>query len=272
MKTEYVNPKTLSKPGAYTHMVSAAGAEKLVYVSGQVSYAADGSVLGKGDIRAQSEQVFANVTEALKAGGAGWGDVIKLNGYHGVVNDRRLGLFSRGRHLTLAPLMRPRLARACFRHVTSMRAAFHMADFCRRNQSRRRSAFLDEQFRLIDEGSLHRLCTLASKGWIDRHEQLLSEVTLPDAVVYLTLDVRSARRRLRQRAALHGRPERRHWWSWHLRYQETASLVLDQLSAPCLTIDASEHIAVDKVAAWIVALSQECGFETRSGGREAFHG
>jgi len=81
MKKEYLNPKTLSKPGAYTHTVSAAGAEKLVYVSGQVSYAADGLVVGKGDIRAQSEQVFANVTEALKAAGAAWSDVIKLNGY-----------------------------------------------------------------------------------------------------------------------------------------------------------------------------------------------
>jgi enamine deaminase RidA (YjgF/YER057c/UK114 family) len=78
---EYLNPKDLSKPGTYTHVVSVAGAGKLVYVSGQVSYAADGSIVGKGDIRAQSEQVFKNVTSALKAVGAGWDDVVKLNGY-----------------------------------------------------------------------------------------------------------------------------------------------------------------------------------------------
>jgi enamine deaminase RidA (YjgF/YER057c/UK114 family) len=81
MNKEYLNPKALSKPGAYTHTVSVAGAGKLVYVSGQVSYAADGSIVGKGDIRAQSEQVFRNVTEALKAAGAAWDDVVKLNGY-----------------------------------------------------------------------------------------------------------------------------------------------------------------------------------------------
>jgi enamine deaminase RidA (YjgF/YER057c/UK114 family) len=81
MRKEYLNPKALSKPGAYTHTVSVAEAAKLVYVSGQVSYAADGSIVGKGDIRAQSEQVFRNVTEALKAAGAAWGDVVKLNGY-----------------------------------------------------------------------------------------------------------------------------------------------------------------------------------------------
>jgi enamine deaminase RidA (YjgF/YER057c/UK114 family) len=81
MKKEYLNPSDLSKPGAYTHVVSVAGGGKLVYVSGQVSWGADGSIVGKGDMRAQSEQVFKNLTNALKAAGAAWGDVVKLNGY-----------------------------------------------------------------------------------------------------------------------------------------------------------------------------------------------
>jgi len=46
-----------------------------------VSFDVQGTVVGKGDMRAQSEQVFANVTSALKAGGASWSDVVKLNGY-----------------------------------------------------------------------------------------------------------------------------------------------------------------------------------------------
>jgi enamine deaminase RidA (YjgF/YER057c/UK114 family) len=46
-----------------------------------VSWGADGSIVGKGDMRAQSEQVFKNLTNALKAAGAAWGDVVKLNGY-----------------------------------------------------------------------------------------------------------------------------------------------------------------------------------------------
>jgi enamine deaminase RidA (YjgF/YER057c/UK114 family) len=81
MQKQFFNPKDLSKPGAYSHTVSVSGATKLVYVSGQVSYAQDGSIVGKGDIRAQSEQVFKNVTAALKAAGAAWDDVVKLNGY-----------------------------------------------------------------------------------------------------------------------------------------------------------------------------------------------
>jgi enamine deaminase RidA (YjgF/YER057c/UK114 family) len=81
MKKEYQNPGDLSKPGAYTHVVSVTGGGKLVYVSGQVSWGADGAIVGKGDMRAQSEQVFKNLTNALKAAGAAWGDVVKLNGY-----------------------------------------------------------------------------------------------------------------------------------------------------------------------------------------------
>jgi enamine deaminase RidA (YjgF/YER057c/UK114 family) len=81
MKKEYLNPKELNTPRFYTHAVTAEGAGKLVYVSGQVSWDAGGNIVGKGDMRAQSEQVFRNVGVALKAAGAGWGDVVKMNGY-----------------------------------------------------------------------------------------------------------------------------------------------------------------------------------------------
>ena len=70
MKKQYTNPKELSTPRFYTHAVSAEGPGKLVYVSGQVSWDAGGNVVGKGDMRAQSEQVFRNVGVALKAAGA----------------------------------------------------------------------------------------------------------------------------------------------------------------------------------------------------------
>jgi len=81
MTKQYLNPKELNTPRFYTHAVTAQGGGKLVYVSGQVSWDQNGAVVGKGDMRAQSEQVFKNVSVALKAAGAGWGDVIKMNGY-----------------------------------------------------------------------------------------------------------------------------------------------------------------------------------------------
>jgi enamine deaminase RidA (YjgF/YER057c/UK114 family) len=82
MKKQYLNPKEMGAPPKfYSHAVTAEGTGKLVYVSGQVSWDASGKVVGKADMRAQAEQVFKNVTSALKAAGAGWGDVIKMNGY-----------------------------------------------------------------------------------------------------------------------------------------------------------------------------------------------
>ena len=81
MKTDYLNPKELFEPRFFTHTVAVSQAVKLVYVSGQVSYDRNGAVVGKGDMRAQSEQVFASLTRNLKAAGAGWSDVVKMNGY-----------------------------------------------------------------------------------------------------------------------------------------------------------------------------------------------
>ena len=81
MKKHYLNPKELNTPRFYSHAVSAEGAGKLVHVAGQVSWDASGNIVGKGDMRAQAEQVFKNVSAALAAAGAGWDDVVKMNGY-----------------------------------------------------------------------------------------------------------------------------------------------------------------------------------------------
>ncbi|OGA07703.1 MAG: hypothetical protein A3D95_06735 [Betaproteobacteria bacterium RIFCSPHIGHO2_12_FULL_69_13] len=81
MRKQYLNPKEIHEPRFYTHAVTVSGGAKLVFVAGQVSYDRDGVVVGKGDMRAQSEQVFRNLTHSLRAAGAGWGDVVKMNGY-----------------------------------------------------------------------------------------------------------------------------------------------------------------------------------------------
>ena len=81
MRKQYLNPKELNTPRFYTHAVTVQGGGKIIYVSGQVSYDRDGVVFGKGDMRAQCEQVFKNLTHILRAAGAGWDDVVKMNGY-----------------------------------------------------------------------------------------------------------------------------------------------------------------------------------------------
>lgn len=81
MRKQYFNPKELNTPRFYTHAVTVQGDAKFIHVSGQVSYDRAGVVFGKGDLRAQCEQVFKNLTHALRAAGAGWDDVVKMNGY-----------------------------------------------------------------------------------------------------------------------------------------------------------------------------------------------
>ena len=76
MNKQYIKPQKF-----YSHAVSVSGAGKLIHVSGQVAWDADGKVVGAGDMGAQSEQVFKNVTDVLRAAGASWDDVIKMNGY-----------------------------------------------------------------------------------------------------------------------------------------------------------------------------------------------
>src|ERR1039458_10443691 len=64
----------------YSHVVIT-DRPKLVFISGQLSKHEDGTVVGKGDIRAQIRQVGRNLKLALDAAGATLEDVIKSNTY-----------------------------------------------------------------------------------------------------------------------------------------------------------------------------------------------
>ena len=76
-----INPPTLSTPTGYSHVVEVSGPAKTIYVAGQVAFDSGGKVVGAGDMKAQTEQVFKNLEAALKAAGATFGDVVKMNTY-----------------------------------------------------------------------------------------------------------------------------------------------------------------------------------------------
>ena len=75
------NPPELSKPTGYTHVVEVTGPAKTIYISGQIAYDKDGTLVGAGDMKAQAEQVFKNLEIALTAAGAKFSDVVKMNSY-----------------------------------------------------------------------------------------------------------------------------------------------------------------------------------------------
>lgn len=76
----FSNPPGLSEPRGYTHLVDVP-AGRTLYVSGQVAFDEKGNVVGLGDVRAQTEQVFHNLKVALESAGASFKDVVKMNWY-----------------------------------------------------------------------------------------------------------------------------------------------------------------------------------------------
>ena len=81
MKLDFIDPPGLCPTNGWTQVVSVQGANRTVYVSGQVAVDAQGNVVGKGDLKRQTEQAFENLTIGLKAAGATWRDVVKSNIY-----------------------------------------------------------------------------------------------------------------------------------------------------------------------------------------------
>jgi enamine deaminase RidA (YjgF/YER057c/UK114 family) len=71
------NPPALHKPMGYTHVVEAAP-RRTIYISGQVAFDQSGALVGPGDLRAQTEQVFKNLKTALESCGATLENVAKI--------------------------------------------------------------------------------------------------------------------------------------------------------------------------------------------------
>jgi 2-iminobutanoate/2-iminopropanoate deaminase len=79
-QTEFPNAEGLAAANGYSHVV-ASRPGKLVFISGQVALNRQGELVGKDDLQAQTEQVFANIKTALTAAGASFEDVVKINWY-----------------------------------------------------------------------------------------------------------------------------------------------------------------------------------------------
>jgi len=74
---KHINPPGLPRPNGYSHVVEV-GAGRTIYVSGQVAMDTAGNVVGPGDIKAQTRQVFENLKAALGAADATLGQVVKI--------------------------------------------------------------------------------------------------------------------------------------------------------------------------------------------------
>ncbi len=90
-QVQYVNPETLNKNPAFTNVIVVSESVKTIYVGGQDSVDASGTIVGKGDIQAQTAQVLKNIQAALAAAGADLHHLIKWNMFVVQGQDLRAG-------------------------------------------------------------------------------------------------------------------------------------------------------------------------------------
>ncbi len=67
---QHLNPDGLSRNPAFTQAVVVSGPVKTLYIGMQNAVDGSGSIIGKGDIAAQTDQVLKNIDLCLQAGGA----------------------------------------------------------------------------------------------------------------------------------------------------------------------------------------------------------
>jgi reactive intermediate/imine deaminase len=105
MRTSRSNPATIAPPlGSYSHAVRVETAECVfLYVSGQLALDAEGTLIGIGDLRAQTEQVFENLARVLEANGASFEHVVKLQTFFTTLDDLAGSREVRARYLPAEP-------------------------------------------------------------------------------------------------------------------------------------------------------------------------
>jgi len=79
----FLNPPGLFQPSTFSQIATVREG-RLVLISGQTARDAQSSIVGRDDMKAQTQQVFENLKVALAAVGADFADVAKLTTY--VVN------------------------------------------------------------------------------------------------------------------------------------------------------------------------------------------
>jgi len=81
-----IQPKSLNDPRPRYSQGILAGEGKLLFIAGQTASDKDGNVVGKGDIEAQTHQVFKNLNAVLKEVGGSVDNLVMTTTY---ITDRK---------------------------------------------------------------------------------------------------------------------------------------------------------------------------------------
>jgi 2-iminobutanoate/2-iminopropanoate deaminase len=86
MAKQIIQPKSLNDPRPrYSQAILTEGG-KLLFIAGQTASDKDGNVVGKGDIKAQTRQVFDNIKAVLEAAGGSLDSLVMTTTY---ITDRQ---------------------------------------------------------------------------------------------------------------------------------------------------------------------------------------
>jgi 2-iminobutanoate/2-iminopropanoate deaminase len=80
-RQQIVSPRIGMPSGHFSHATAIEARGRLVFISGMTSKAADGTVVGVGDIEAQTRQMCENVRAAVEAAGGTMADICRVDVY-----------------------------------------------------------------------------------------------------------------------------------------------------------------------------------------------
>jgi len=105
MRATRSNPDTVAAPmGTYSQAVRVETGDAVwIHVSGQIAIDLEGNLVGPGDVRAQTQQVFENLRAILAANGATFADVVKIGTYLTTLEDLAGMREVRSEYLTAEP-------------------------------------------------------------------------------------------------------------------------------------------------------------------------
>jgi 2-iminobutanoate/2-iminopropanoate deaminase len=105
MRATRSNPDTVAAPvGTYSQAVRVETGDAVwIHVSGQIAIDLESNLVGPGDLRAQTRQVFENLRAILEAHGATFADVVKIGTYLTTLDDLAGMREVRSEYLTTEP-------------------------------------------------------------------------------------------------------------------------------------------------------------------------
>ena len=105
MRATRSNPDTVAAPmGTYSQAVRVETGDAVwIHVSGQIAIDREGDLVGPGDLRAQTRQVFENLKAILDANGATFADAVKIGTYLTTLDDLAGMREVRSEYLTSEP-------------------------------------------------------------------------------------------------------------------------------------------------------------------------